>query len=85
MAMTIFMQGSKWDIDVKNRQLDSVGEGEGGRTWESSIEKCILPYVKQMTNESSVHEAGHPASIRSGIILILLTTLIKVSLTTLDI
>ena len=59
MAMTIFMQGSKWDIDVKNRHLDSVGEGEGGMTWEYSIEKCILPYVKQMTNESSMHEAGH--------------------------
>ena len=26
--------------------LDSVGEGEGGMTWENSIETCILPYVK---------------------------------------
>ena len=25
-----FMQGSKRDIDVKNRLLDSVGEGESG-------------------------------------------------------
>ena len=24
------MQGSKGDIDVKNRLLDSIGEGEGG-------------------------------------------------------
>ena len=48
MAMTIFMQGSKWDIDVKNRHLDSVGEGEGGMIWEYSIEKCILSYVKKM-------------------------------------
>ena len=32
--------------DVKNRLLDSVGEGEGVMIWESSIETCILSYVK---------------------------------------
>ena len=40
------MWDSKRDTDVKNRLLDSVGEGEGGMTWEDSIETCILPYVK---------------------------------------
>ena len=39
-----------WDsisnADVKNRLLDSVGEGKGGMIWENSIETCILPYVK---------------------------------------
>ena len=40
------MQGSKGDIDVKNRILDSVGEGEGGMIWGSSIETYKLPYVK---------------------------------------
>ena len=40
------MQDSKRDIDVKNRQLDSVGEGEGGMIWENSIETCILSYMK---------------------------------------
>ena len=25
-----YMQGSKGDIDIKNRLLDSVGEGKGG-------------------------------------------------------
>ena len=40
------MQGSKGDIDVKNRLLDSVGEGKDGIIWENSIETCILPYVK---------------------------------------
>ena len=34
------------DTDVKNRLLDSVGEGKGGMIWENSIERCILPYVK---------------------------------------
>ena len=40
------MQGTKGDTDVKNRLLDYVGEGEGGMTWENSIETRILPYVK---------------------------------------
>ena len=35
------MQDSKRDIDIKNRLLDSVGEGEGGMTWENSIETYI--------------------------------------------
>ena len=53
------MHGSKRDTDVKNRLLDSVGEGQGGMMWENSIETCVLPYVKQMTSASSIHEAGH--------------------------
>ena len=53
------MQDSKRDTDVKNRFLDSAGEGEGGVIWENSIETCILPYVKQRTSVSSIHEAGH--------------------------
>ena len=53
------MQGSKRDTDIKNRLFDSVGEGQGGITLENSIESCILPYVKQMTSASSIHEAGH--------------------------
>ena len=40
------MRDSQRDIDVKNRLLDSVGEGEGGMIWENSIETCILSYVK---------------------------------------
>ena len=28
------MQSRKGDTDVKNRLLDSVGEGEGGMIWE---------------------------------------------------
>ena len=40
------MRDSKRDIDVKDRLLDSVGEGEGGMIWENSIETCILSYMK---------------------------------------
>ena len=50
------MQDSKGDTDVKNRLLDSVGEGEGGMIWEKSTETCILPYVKQMTSPSLMQD-----------------------------
>ena len=43
------------DTDVKNRLLDSVGEGEGG-ILENSIETCILLYVKQITSPGSMHK-----------------------------
>ena len=58
------MQGSKRDTDVKNRFLDSVGEDKGGMIWENSIETYILPYVKQMTSASLMHEAEHPKPVR---------------------
>ena len=50
------MQNSQRDTDVKNRLLDSVGEGKGGMIWENSTETCILPYVKQIASPGSVHE-----------------------------
>ena len=52
------MRDSERDTDVKNRVLDSVGEGEGGMIWENSIETCILPYVKLMTSPGLMHETG---------------------------
>ena len=52
------MQDSKRDTDVKNRLLDSVGEGKGGIIWEKSIEICILSYVKQIASPGSMHETG---------------------------
>ena len=36
----------KRDTDIKNRLLDSVGEGESGMICENNIETCILSYVK---------------------------------------
>ena len=52
------MQNSKRDTDVKNRLLDSVGEGEAGMIWENSIETCILSYVKKIASPGSMHETG---------------------------
>ena len=57
------MRDSKRDTDVKNRLMDSVGEGEGGMMWETSIETCILPYVKQITSSGSMHETGHSGPV----------------------
>ena len=53
------MQDSKRDTDIKNWLLGSVGEGEGWISWENSIERCMLPYVKYMTSPSLMHEMGH--------------------------
>ena len=47
------------DTDIKSRLVDSVGEGEGGMIWENTTETCILPYVKQITSPSPMHETGH--------------------------
>ena len=52
------MWDSKRDTDVKNRLLDSVGEGEGRMIWENSIETCILSYVKQIASPGLMHETG---------------------------
>ena len=54
---------SKRDTKVKNRLLDSVGEGEGGMIWESNIETCILPYVKQIAGPDSMHKTGHSGPV----------------------
>ena len=51
------MRDSKRDTDVKNRILDSVGDG-GGKIWENGIETCILTYVKQIASPGSMHETG---------------------------
>ena len=54
---------SPGDTDVRNRLLDSVGEGKGGMIWENNTETYTLSYVKQMTNVSSIHKAGHPKPV----------------------
>ena len=52
------MQNRKRDTDVQNRILDSVGEGEGGKFRENSIETCILSRVKQITSPGWMHETS---------------------------
>ena len=57
--MTILYARQQKRPRYKEQTLDSVGEAKGGMIWEKSIETCILPYVKQMTSASSMHEAEH--------------------------
>ena len=52
------MRDSKRDIDVKNRLLDSVGEGEGGMIWENGIETCILSRKKRITSLCLIQDTG---------------------------
>ena len=44
------MQNRKRDTDVKNRLLDSVGEGKGGMFRKNSIETSILSRMKQIAS-----------------------------------
>ena len=52
------MRDSKRDTDVKNRPLDSVGEGEGGMIWENGIETCILSCEKQIASLCLMQDTG---------------------------
>ena len=52
------MWDSKWDTDVQNSLLDSVGEGKGGMIWENGIETCILSYEKQIASIGSMDGTG---------------------------
>ena len=52
------MWDSKRATDVKNRLLDSVGEGEGAMIWENSTETYILTSVKQIASPGLMHETG---------------------------
>ena len=52
------MRDSKRDTDVKNRLLDSVGEGEGRMIWENGIETCILSCKKRIASLGSIQNTG---------------------------
>ena len=52
------MQDSKRDTDVKNRLLDSMGEGKSGMIWENTIEASMLPHVKEMTVQVQCMKQG---------------------------
>ena len=52
------MWDSKRDTDIKNRLLDSEGEGEGGMIWESGIETCILSFKKWIASLGLIQDTG---------------------------
>ena len=55
-------QGRNRDTDIENKPVDTAGEGEGGRNWESSVDIYTLPCVKQMASfsRSSLAASGKP-------------------------
>ena len=46
------------ETHVKNRLLDSVGEGEGRMIWENGIETCILLCKKRTASLGSIQDTG---------------------------
>ena len=52
-----YMRDSKRDTDVKNRLLDSVGEGKGGMIWEIALKHVY--YHTWNRSPVQVHETGH--------------------------
>ena len=54
----MILYASQQETDVKNRLLDSVGEGESGMIWENGIETCILSYVKRITSPGLMQDTG---------------------------
>ena len=41
-----YLQSSSGGADIENRLVNTVGEGEGGMTWESGMETCASPFVR---------------------------------------
>ena len=52
------MQGSNGNIDIMNRLVNTVGEGEHGTNGEVGIETYTLPYVKQITSGNLLYGTG---------------------------
>ena len=57
VMITLYARQQK-DTDVKNRLLDSVGEGEGGMIWENGIETCILSCKKRIARLCLMQDTG---------------------------
>ena len=52
------MQGGNGDTNIEKRLVDPVGEGEGGKNGESSMETYTLPYVKLIARENLLYDSG---------------------------
>ena len=53
-----YLHGSNRDVDMENGLVVTVGEGEGGLNWYSSIKTYTLPYVKQIASGNLLYDAG---------------------------
>ena len=41
-----YLQSSSGGADIENRLVNTMGEGEGGITWESGMETRAYPFVR---------------------------------------
>ena len=57
------MLGRNRDVDIHNRLMDTVGEGEGGMNWDSSMEIhtfCSVQFSSSVVSDSlRHHESQH--------------------------
>ena len=53
-----YLQEKNRDADTENGLVDTVGEGEGGTSWENSIGIYILPRVKQTAGGKLLYNTG---------------------------
>ena len=53
-----YLQGMNREADIENILVDTAGEGEGGTSWESSIETYTLPDVKQTASGKFLYNTG---------------------------
>ena len=49
--------------NMKNRLRFTVGKGEGGMTWESSIETYTLPYIKYIASGNLLYDAENSKQV----------------------
>ena len=56
------MQGRNRDTDVENQHMGlGRGDREAGMNWETRIDMCTLPWVKQIASENLLHSIGSSA------------------------
>ena len=58
MVLMSQFAGHNGDADIENRLLDTVGEGDSGTNWESSIEEYTLSYTKWIDIGKFLYDAG---------------------------
>ena len=56
-----YMQSSSRDTDIKNRLVDTAGEGEGGKNWETSIKTyTLLAVCRRESSGKCLYNSGDP-------------------------
>ena len=48
-------------IETQSGRVDTIGEGDGGASWESGVDVCTLPCVRQLTSGRLLSSTGNSA------------------------